>query len=214
MMNRDRISLWARVFAIGMAAVFVISSVFIGFTAAGSYNLIQVLGGGSAGGGGQTTVSTEDRIQSAEQQLEQNPEDPQAITNLGLLYMRNDQSGKAVEVLERGREVAPEDPNILLSLAQAYSTQAQNASGDEQKKLYKKAGDTYASYFEIAEQPDPNTYLFAGQAYENAGEPGLAIKYYNKYLDERPDGQAADQVKQRISRLLEGGETTGGNSGG
>lgn len=213
-MNRDRIGFWARVFAIGMAAVFVISSVFIGFTAAGSYNLIEVLGSGSGGGG--QTVSAEEQIQSAEQRLDQNPEDPQAITNLGILYLQNNQPGKAVEVLERGREVAPEDPTIALALAQAYSTQARNASGEEQKQLYKKAGDTYAGYFEMAEQPEPNAYFFAGQAYENADEPGLAIKYYNRYLDERPDGQNADQAEQRISQLLEGGgrQTTGGGPGG
>jgi predicted TPR repeat methyltransferase len=50
----------------------------------------------------------------------------------------------------------------------------------------------------------------AGQAYEQAGEKGKAIQYWNDYLKLEPEGKQADAVKQHIESLLKGGETTGG----
>ena len=58
-------------------------------------------------------------------------------------------------------------------------------------------------------QPDnAEAYLAAGQAYDQAGQPAEAIQYYNQYLDRAPKGQDAAKVKDRISALLEGKEST------
>ena len=55
-----------------------------------------------------------------------------------------------------------------------------------------------------------DAYLLAGEAYDQAGEPAQAIKYYNGYLDRVPEGKQPEAVEDRISALLAGGETTGG----
>ncbi len=57
------------------------------------------------------------------------------------------------------------------------------------------------------EPDDEEAYLLAGDAYEQAGEPAEAIKYYNGYLEREPKGETSKQVEARISALLEGGES-------
>src|SRR5918997_921429 len=74
----------------------------------------------------------------------------------------------------------------------------------ERKGLYRKAGDAYAAAAEI-EPENEDAYLLAGEAYDQAGEPAQAIKYYNGYLDLEPEGEQAQAVEERISALLEGG---------
>ena len=110
-------------------------------------------------------------------------------------------------MLQDGREVAPTDPEIPFLLGQVYLQEAQATPGDEQDKLYKQAGDAFAAAAEI-DPKNEDAYLFAGESYDRAGEPALAIKYYNGYLDLEPEGKQSEAVKERISMLLEGGETT------
>jgi tetratricopeptide (TPR) repeat protein len=104
--------------------------------------------------------------------------------------------------------VAPNDEEIPALLGQIYSQQAQTATGKKKEELQVKAADAFAA--SAAAQPDDaDAYLLAGQAYDQAGQPAEAIKYYNEYLDRAPKGQDAARVKDRISALLEGKESTG-----
>jgi regulator of sirC expression with transglutaminase-like and TPR domain len=97
-----------------------------------------------------------------------------------------------------------------LLLGEVYSRQAQVAADEKQRKeLYGKAGAAYAAAAET-EPDNEDAYLLAGQAYDQADEPAQAIKYYNGYLDREPEGEEAKAVKERISTLLEGPETTTG----
>ena len=95
-------------------------------------------------------------------------------------------------------------------LGQIYTQQAQMEQGEKQKELQKKAGDAFAAAAE-AEPDNAEAYLLAGQAYDQAGQPAEAIKYYNGYLDLEPKGETAKEVKDRISALLKG-EEGGGNA--
>ena len=113
-----------------------------------------------------------------------------------------------MRVLEEGREAAPKDDEIPIFLGQVYSQQAQATPGDGQKDLYKKAGDAYAAATEL-EPKNEDAYLLAGEAYDQAGEPAQAIKYWNGYLELEPEGEQAAAVKERISALLRGDGTTG-----
>ena len=89
--------------------------------------------------------------------------------------------------------MAPNDAEIAVLLGQVYSQQAQTAAV-ERKELYGKAGDSYAAAAEI-EPENEDAYLLAGQAYDQAGEPAEAIKYYNGYLDRAPKGKQAEAVE-------------------
>jgi cytochrome c-type biogenesis protein CcmH/NrfG len=208
MMNRDRLGFWVRLVAILLSIFFIGSMVFVGLGTNVSYNLFELIGGSDQQPGGQTT-DPQEQIEQAEKELEENPRDPDAIKELAALYYQNGQLEDAARVLENGREAAPKDAEIPLLLGEVYSRQAQVTPEEQQKKdLYKRAGEAYAAAARI-EPDNEDAYLLAGEAYDQAGEPAQAIKYYNGYLDLEPEGEQAQAVKERISALLEGGESTG-----
>ena len=206
MMNRDRIGFWVRLLSIVLAFFFVASFIFVGLGTNVSYNLFDLIGGDDKQAGEQTT-NPQDQIQEAEKQLEEHPNDPDAIKELAALYYQSGQYEDAARVLQDGREVAPKDPEIPFLLGQVYYKEAQATPGKEQDELYKQAGDAFAAAAEI-DPKNEDTYLLAGDSYDKAGEPALAIKYYNGYLDLEPEGKQSKAVKERISTLLEGGEET------
>lgn len=208
MMNRERIGFWVRLLAIVLSVFFIGSFIFVGLGTNVNYNLFDLIGGSDQQPGGQTT-DPQEQIEQAQKELEENPKDPEAIKQLAALYYQNGQLEDAARVLENGREAVPKDPEITLLLGEVYSRQAQTTPDEQQKKdLYKNAGGAYAAAAEV-EPDNEDAYLLAGQAYDQAGEPAQAIKYYNGYLDLEPEGEQAKAVKERISALLEGGETTG-----
>src|SRR5215216_3997898 len=207
MMNRDRIGFWVRLLSIVLAFFFIASFIFVGLGTNVNYNLFDLIGGQDEQAGGQTT-DPQDQIQEAEQQLQENPKDPNAIKELAALYYQTGRYDEAAQVLQNGREVAPKDPEIPFLLGQVYLQEGQATPGEEQDKLYRQAGDAYAATAEM-DPENEDAYLLAGESYDRAGEPAQAIKYYNGYLDLEPKGQQSEAVKERISTLLEGGKTTG-----
>ena len=215
MLDRDKITFWTRLGAIALAVIFVGSFVFMGVGSNVNFNLLDLLGGGpGAQEEQQQTTSPQEQITQTQQELEEDPQNPKIIRRLAGLYLQNGQTDEAAEVLETGREVAPEDPVIPLYLGQAYERDAQAQTDEEERKAtYEQAGDAYAAAAEL--QPEkPQSYLAAGQAYEQAGDKGRAIQYWNDYLELEPDGEQADAVKERIATLLAGEETTPGAAGG
>jgi cytochrome c-type biogenesis protein CcmH/NrfG len=205
MMNRDRLSFWVRLVAIVLAAFFLLSFIFLGLGTNISYNLFELIGNQDqpqqqAG----QTPDPQDQIEDAEKALEKDPKDPEKIKDLAALYYTAGRYDDAIQVLQRGREVAPQDEEIPALIGQIYSQQAQAEKGEKQKELLKKAGDAFAASAE-AEPDNADAYLLAGQAYDQAGQPADAIEYYNGYLDLEPKGENAKKVKDRISALLEGG---------
>lgn len=209
MLDRDKITFWTRLGAIVLAVIFVGSFVIMGVGSNVNLNLLDLLGGSSgAQEDQQQTTSSREQITQAQQELEEDPENPKIIRRLAGLYIQNGQTDEAAEVLERGREVAPDDPVIPLYLGQAYERDAQAQTDvEERQAAYEQAGDAYAAAAEL--QPEkPQAYLAAGQAYEQAGDKGRAIQYWNDYLELEPEGEQADAVKERIASLLEGEQTT------
>ena len=209
MLDRDKISFWTRVGAIALAVVFVGSFVFMGVGTNINFSILDILGG-SSGGQEEPTSGPDQQIARAQEDLEGDPENPKIIRRLAGLYLENGQTDSAVEVLKRGREAAPADPVIALYLGQAYDRKAQGVADEEERRAaYEEAGDAYAAATEIRED-NPQAYLLAGQAYEQAGEKSKAIRYWNGYLERDPEGEQADAVKERIDNLLKNGEATEG----
>jgi cytochrome c-type biogenesis protein CcmH/NrfG len=208
MMNREKLGFWVRLVSILLAVFFVGSFIFMGLGTNVNYNLFDLIGGSDQQQGQQGTDQTQQQIEQAEKELEENPKDPEAIKTLAALYFQENRLDDTVRVLEEGREAVPKDDEIPIFLGQVYSQQAQATPGDKQKGLYKKAGDAYATATEL-EPKNEDAYLLAGEAYDQAGEPAQAIKYWNGYLELKPEGEQAKAVKERISALLEGESTTG-----
>jgi cytochrome c-type biogenesis protein CcmH/NrfG len=208
MMNRDRLSFWVRLVSIVLAAFFLISFIFLGLGTNISYNLFEVLGNqDQQQKQADQAPDPQEQIAEAEKALEKDPKDPENIKDLAVLYYTAGRYDDAIQVLQRGREAAPKDEEIPALIGQIYSQQAQAEKGEKQKELLKKAGDAFAASAE-AEPDNAEAYLLAGQAYDQAGQPADAIEYYNGYLDLEPKGESAKKVKDRISVLLEGGDSS------
>jgi cytochrome c-type biogenesis protein CcmH/NrfG len=210
MMNRERIGFWVRLLSIVLAAFFLLSFIFLGLGTNISYNLFEVIGNqDQQQQQADQAPDPQEQIADAEKALEKDPKDPEKMKDLAVLYYTAGRYDEAIQVLQRGREVAPKDEEIPALMGQIYSQQAQAEKGEKQKELLKEAGDAFAASAEA--QPDnAEAYLLAGQAYDQAGQPADAIEYYNGYLDLEPKGENAKQVKDRISALLEGGNSSGG----
>ena len=207
MMNRDRLSFWVRLVAIVLAAFFLISFIFLGLGTNISYNLFELIGNqDQQQQQANQAPDPQEQIAEAEKALEKDPKDPEKIKDLAALYYTAGRYDDAIQVLQRGREAAPKDEEIPALIGQIYSQQAQAEKGEKQKELLKKAGDAFAASAE-SEPDNADAYLLAGQAYDQAGQPADAIEYYNGYLDLEPKGENAEKVKDRISALLEGGES-------
>ncbi|HEY6713348.1 MAG TPA: tetratricopeptide repeat protein [Rubrobacter sp.] len=208
MMNRDRLGFWVRLVSIVLAAFFLISFIFLGLGTNISYNLFEVLGNqDQQQKQADQAPDPQEQIAEAEKALEKDPKDPENIKDLAVLYYTAGRYDDAIQVLQRGREAAPKDEEIPALIGQIYSQQAQAEKGEKQKELLKKAGDAFAASAE-AEPDNAEAYLLAGQAYDQAGQPADAIEYYNGYLDLEPKGESAKKVKDRISALLEGGDSS------
>jgi cytochrome c-type biogenesis protein CcmH/NrfG len=209
MMNRDRLSFWVRLVSIVLAAFFLISFIFLGLGTNISYNLFELIGNkDQQQQQADQAPDPQEQIGEAEKALEKDPKDPEKIKDLAALYYTAGRYDDAIQVLQRGREVAPQDEEIPALIGQIYTQQAQAEKGEKQKELLKKAGDAFAASAE-AEPDNAEAYLLAGQAYDQAGQPADAIEYYNGYLDLEPKGENAKKVKERISALLEGGGSSG-----
>ena len=209
MMNRERLSFWVRLVAILLSAIFLISFIFLGIGTNVQYNIFELFGNQDQANQQQDqTPDTEQQLAAAEKDLKKDPKDPEKIKDLAYLYYTAGRYDEAIGVLQEGQEVAPEDEEIPALLGQIYSQQAQTATGKKQEELQDKAADAFAASAEA--QPDEaEAYLLAGKAYDQAGQPAEAITYYNQYLDRAPNSQDAADVKDRISTLLEGKESTG-----
>lgn len=198
------------VIAVVLAAFFLLSSILLGLGMSTSYNLLEVFGSrNQPQQAADQGPSTQDAIQDAERELQGNPEDPDAITDLAALYYQNGQFDEAARVLQDGREAAPNNAEIPGLLGAVYQQQAAGVEPGEQRELYGRAGDSFAAATEI-DPNDEDLYLQAGQSYEQAGQSAEAIQYYNGYLDLEPNGQDSQAVEGRITALLEGGEETTG----
>jgi cytochrome c-type biogenesis protein CcmH/NrfG len=211
MMNRDRLGFWVRLVSIVLAAFFLLSFIFLGLGTNISYNLFEVIGNqNQQQQQADQAPDAQDQIAEAEKALEKDPKDPEKIKDLAALYYSAGRYDDALQVLQKGREVAPQDQEIPAFMGQIYSEQAQAEKGEKQKELLKKAGDAFAASAE-AEPDNAEAYLLAGQAYDQADQPADAIEYYNGYLDLQPKGENAKKVKDRISALLEGGGSSAGS---
>lgn len=207
MMNRKRIGRVMAVVAIILAAFFLLSTVLLGIGSSTNYSLFDAFGSQDQQQQSAPSSTPDDQIAAAERDLEQNPRDPDAITDLAGAYYTAGRYDDATRVLKDGRKAAPENAEIAAFLGSVYTQQAAGVEPKEQRELYGQAGDAFAAATEI-EPENEEYFLQAGQAYEQADQPAEAIQYYNGYLDLEPEGQTANDVEQRITAILEGGEDT------
>ena len=99
------------------------------------------------------------------------PSFAKAANNLGVLYLREDQTQRAAEVFESALESAADDVALLANLARTYQVLGRNAEADE--LLAKLDGVRHMS---------PFYFLYRGEALLAAGEPQRALELMAKAL--------------------------------
>src|SRR5215203_4933742 len=134
MMNRDRLSFWVRLVSIVLAAFFLLSFIFLGIGTDVSYNLFEVLGNqDQSQKQADQTSDPQEQLSDAEKALDKDPKDPEKIKDLAVLYYTAGRYDDAIQVLQRGQEVAPKDEEIPALIGQIYTQQAQVEKGEKVK---------------------------------------------------------------------------------
>jgi tetratricopeptide (TPR) repeat protein len=112
MMNRERLSFWVRLVAILLAAIFIISFVFLGVGTNISYNIFDLFGNQNQPQQQDQTPDPEKQIAAAEKDLKKDPKDPEKIKDLAYLYYTAGRYDDAIQVLQDGQKAAPKDEEI------------------------------------------------------------------------------------------------------
>ena len=113
MMNRDKLSFWVRLVSIVLAAFFLLSFIFLGLGTNISYNLFELIGNqDQQQQQADQAPDPQDQIANAEKALKKDPKDPEKIKDLAALYYTAGRYDDAIQVLQRGQEVAPKDEEI------------------------------------------------------------------------------------------------------
>ena len=109
MMNRERLGFWVRLVAILLAAVFLISFIFLGVGTNIQYNIFDLFGNQDQPNQQQDqTPGPEQQIAAAEKDLKKDPKDPEKIKDLAYLYYTAGRYDEAIQVLQKGQEAVPE----------------------------------------------------------------------------------------------------------
>jgi tetratricopeptide (TPR) repeat protein len=127
----------------------------------------------------------EEAIGQFQQAILVDPRKPDAYINLGYALHMSNQTDKAIEVFEKAREYAPDNPVLTENLVSVYQTKGGElaATGDVESALI---------YFEKIEVIAPNTpdldYNIAAMHYQMKNYIE-ALKYYQKALVLTPDDE-------------------------
>src|ERR671913_330440 len=150
MMNRDKLSFWVRLVSIVLAAFFLLSFIFLGLGTNISYNLFELIGNQDQQQQQADQASDpQDQIAEAEKALEKDPKDSEKIKDLAALYYTAGRYDDAIQILQRGREVAPQDEEIPALMGQIYTQQAQAEKAYDQAGQPADAIEYYNGYLDL-----------------------------------------------------------------
>lgn len=111
---------------------------------------------------------------------------------LGRTYMELKQYDEAVAAFDRAREMAPDEPGIMVSLADALSMQADGAYDDKARRMIERA---------ISLNPaDQNARWMAGNIAIQQGDPASALAIWRDLLPELEDSRR-DQLSLQIATV-------------
>ena len=159
---------------------------------------------GHGAAGGTDAASLEVLVERLAAKMEQNPDQLEGWIMLGRTYVATDQPAKGAAALERALALAPQDPEIMVSLAQALAAAASGQLAGRPVELLTTA---------LAADPAHATGLWLhGLAAYQAKDFAQAVDRWERLaqgLD--PNGEDAAQLRQFIADAREeGGLPPGG----
>ncbi len=198
LLNRRRIDKWARWVAIGLAAVFALSFVFMGVGTGVDMNWSALWSDGpSTGHSGPATgdVQTpEELIKGYEAELAANPDNFEALVGIATQYEALDQPDLAAEYLQKAISLRPEDGPLHQRLAAIYMHPA-TANYEEAVPVLNQLTSL--------EPENAQAFLLLGVAQRELGNTDAAVLAWNKYLELEPEGASADDVRAQMETLTQ-----------
>ncbi len=161
-------------------------------------------GHGMASGAGTDAASLEVLVERLAAKMEENPDQLEGWIMLGRTYVAMEQPAKGAAALERALALAPQDPEVMISLAQALA-----AAADGQ--LTGRPTELIATALTVA--PDHATGLWLhGLAAYQAKDYAQAVARWERLIQGLdPNGEDAAQLRQFIADAREeGGLPPGG----
>ncbi len=153
---------------------------------------------GHGAAGGADAASLEVLVERLAAKMEQNPDQLEGWLMLGRTYVALEQPAKGAAALQRALALAPQDPEIMVSLAQALAAAAGGQLAGRPVELITSA---------LAVAPDHATGLWLqGLAAYQAKEFPQAVEHWERLaqgLD--PNGEDAAQLRQFIADAREEG---------
>ena len=130
-------------------------------------------------------------VDKLEQKLQQNPKDLSGWLLLGRSYMVTETYPKAIQAFEKAHQLAPDDANILVSLADAIAIDRQGQLTGRPYELLNRA-------YQIDDHNQTALWLL-GLAEKQLGQPEKAANHWLKLYRLLPEGH---DDKLRVKALL------------
>lgn len=136
----------------------------------------------------------EEMIQKVKDHLRDNPEDARGWYMLGRSLMTVQNFSEAVTALQRSYDLTPQEPTVMLALADALAMTNSGVMAGDPEKLVKQA---------LAISPNELTGLWlAGLAAEQAGRLRESFDYFMRLLPMlKDDPQSSDELKTMLAEL-------------
>jgi cytochrome c-type biogenesis protein CcmH len=171
---------------------------------AGSGSADGTPGGGGSGGqaGAAPQLSQSQREQMLQQmaqglsnQLEKNPDDLEGWMRLGQTYLSMDKPEEAVDAYAKAKELAPDNPQVLLYHARALRQEA-GTQTERTVEIVRRV---------LEMQPDnPEALWFAAMAELREGDKDEAREMFDKAIQQLPpDTPQTAELRKRADRMLE-----------
>ncbi len=157
---------------------------------------VQAPGHGAADA--QQAASLEIMVERLAARMEENPDQLEGWLMLGRTYVALDQPAKGAAALERALALAPQNPEVMINLAQALATAANGQLGG-------RPGDLIAAALVIEPKHATGRWLNGLVAYQ-AGDFPLAVQRWEALaLDLDAAGEDASELRQFIADAREQG---------
>jgi cytochrome c-type biogenesis protein CcmH len=143
---------------------------------------------------GKKAPSMSELVQKVKDHLRENPDDARGWFMLGRTYLSLQQYSEAVTALQRSYDLTPEEPAVLLALADALAMTQDGSMEGEAEHLVNLA-------LKLVPE-DPTALWLAGLAAEQGGRNREAFDYWMSLLPLlKEDPQSVSEVKTLLTEL-------------
>jgi len=150
----------------------------------------QYSGTQSAGQPPQDSQQQANRIVALEQEIAANPDNVNALIELGDIYFDSNRYQEAISTFLKAEKITPANVHILNDLGLLYMSTGDN--------------DTSLEKFEAVLEIDPShihSLYYVGLAHREMGNIDKALQAFEEVQSLNPDPQLADAVRQEIAAL-------------